>query len=120
MERNAHRINARPPYLNRDRQGPSEIGAMADLQRLLFETPARVGDKEILVAARLSARVKAFAGHEISEDLMDHINERSPRKRTGSSRKACCAPGRIGWRPSSTGVFTWRSAAVPCSSSAAS
>jgi len=48
---------------------------MADLQKLLFKTPGRVSDKEILVAARLSARVKAFAGHELSEDLMDRINE---------------------------------------------
>jgi hypothetical protein len=57
------------------KQGSSEVGAMADLQKLLFETPARVSDREILVAARLSARVKAFAGHGISEDLMDRINE---------------------------------------------
>ena len=47
---------------------------MADLQKLLFEAPARVSDREILVAARLSARVKAFAGHELCEDLMERIN----------------------------------------------
>ena len=52
-----------------------QIGAMADLQKLLFETQATVSDKEILVTARLNARVKAFAGHELTDDVVVQINE---------------------------------------------
>jgi hypothetical protein len=48
---------------------------MADLQKLLFETPANVTDREILATARLNARVKAFAGRELSDDVMERINE---------------------------------------------
>jgi hypothetical protein len=48
---------------------------MADLQKLLFETKARVSDTEILAAARLNACVRTFAGHELSDDLIERINE---------------------------------------------
>ena len=48
---------------------------MADLQTLLFDKKARISDKEVLATARLNARVKAFAGCEISADLVDRINE---------------------------------------------
>jgi hypothetical protein len=51
------------------------IGAMADLQKLLFETQAKVSDPEILAAARLNARVKLFAGCELSDDVVVRINE---------------------------------------------
>jgi len=47
---------------------------MADLQKLLFETKARVSDREVLATARLSARVKVFAGQELADDVMDRIN----------------------------------------------
>lgn len=47
---------------------------MADLQKLLFETKARVTDREILATARLNARVKAFAGQVLDDDVMDRIN----------------------------------------------
>jgi hypothetical protein len=48
---------------------------MADLQKLLFETPAKVSDKEILATARLNARVKTFAGQALSDDVLVQINE---------------------------------------------
>jgi hypothetical protein len=48
---------------------------MSDLQKLLFETRATVTDREILATARLSARAKAFAGCELSDDLVRRINE---------------------------------------------
>jgi hypothetical protein len=48
---------------------------MADLQKLLFENPARVTDKDVLATARLNARVKAFAGHELSNDILERIND---------------------------------------------
>ncbi|WP_158923757.1 hypothetical protein [Acidisphaera sp. S103] len=48
---------------------------MADLQKLIFETRTRVTDREILATARLNARVKAFAGQELSDDIIDRINE---------------------------------------------
>jgi hypothetical protein len=48
---------------------------MADLQKLLFETPAKVSEKEILATARLNARVKAFAGQALSDDVLVQINE---------------------------------------------
>src|ERR1700733_9068667 len=48
---------------------------MADLQKLLFETKAKVTDREILATARLNARVKAFAGRELSDDIVERINE---------------------------------------------
>ena len=49
--------------------------AMADLQKLLFDTKARISDTEILAAARLNACVRVFAGRELSDDLIEHINE---------------------------------------------
>jgi hypothetical protein len=48
---------------------------MTDLQKLLFETPANVTDREVLAAARLNARVKPFAGQPLSDDVLDRINE---------------------------------------------
>ena len=48
---------------------------MADLQKLLFETQAKVTDREILATARLNARVKTFAGRELSDDIVDEINK---------------------------------------------
>jgi hypothetical protein len=47
--------------------------AMADLQKLLFETKARVSDREILATARLNARVKEFAGREVTDDIVDQV-----------------------------------------------
>lgn len=47
---------------------------MVDLHRLLFETPAKVSDREVLATARLNARVKTFAGQELTDDVMDRIN----------------------------------------------
>lgn len=48
---------------------------MADLQKLFFETRANVSDREVLATARLNASVKAFAGQELSDDVMDRINQ---------------------------------------------
>lgn len=48
---------------------------MADLQKLIFEARTHVTDREILATARLNARVKMFAGHELSDDVIDRINE---------------------------------------------
>ncbi len=50
---------------------------MADLHKLLFETPAKVSDREILATARLNARVKEFAGRELddSSNVMEQINQ---------------------------------------------
>lgn len=48
---------------------------MADLQKLLFETKAKVSDREVLATARLNARVKAFAGRMLEDGVMDQINE---------------------------------------------
>ncbi len=47
---------------------------MADLHKLLFETKAKVTDREVLATARLNARVKAFAGQELADDVIDRIN----------------------------------------------
>jgi hypothetical protein len=47
---------------------------MADLQKLLFQTPAKVSDREILATARLNARVKVFAGEVLADDVIDRIN----------------------------------------------
>ena len=47
---------------------------MADLQKLLFETKAKVSDREVLATARLNARVKTFAGQELADDVIDRIN----------------------------------------------
>ena len=48
---------------------------MADLQKLLFETRTRVTDKEVFATARLNARVRAFAGQELSDDIAERINQ---------------------------------------------
>jgi hypothetical protein len=48
---------------------------MTDLQKLLFETKAKVSDREVLATARLNARVKVFAGQEIADDVIDKINK---------------------------------------------
>jgi len=48
---------------------------MADLQKLLFETQAKVSDREVLATARLNACVKAFAGHAVSDDVLAQINK---------------------------------------------
>jgi hypothetical protein len=47
---------------------------MADLQKLFFDTKAKVTDREILATARLNACVKAFAGRELTGDVMADIN----------------------------------------------
>jgi hypothetical protein len=47
----------------------------ADLHKLLFETKAKVSDREVLATARLNARVKAFAGEELADDTLERINE---------------------------------------------
>jgi hypothetical protein len=47
---------------------------MTDLHKLLFETKATVSDREVLATARLNARVKAFAGQEVNDDVIDRIN----------------------------------------------
>jgi hypothetical protein len=54
---------------------PGVNAHMADLQKLFFDTRAQVTDKEILATARLNARVKAFAGRELSDDILQRINE---------------------------------------------
>jgi hypothetical protein len=61
-------------HLAMGESGRSETGAMADLQKLLFETKAKVSDREILATARLNAVVKAFAGRELSDDIAEHVN----------------------------------------------
>jgi hypothetical protein len=48
--------------------------AVADLQKLLFETKATVSDREVLATARLNACVRAFAGEVVSDDVVDRIN----------------------------------------------
>lgn len=48
---------------------------MADLQKLLFETKARISDREVLATARLNACVKAFAGRPLSDDIIVEINQ---------------------------------------------
>jgi hypothetical protein len=47
---------------------------MADLQKLLFDTKAKVSDREVLATARLNACVKAFAGREMSDGIVAEIN----------------------------------------------
>ncbi len=46
---------------------------MTDLQKLLFDTKARMTDREVLATARLNARVKAFAGKEITGDIVKQV-----------------------------------------------
>lgn len=48
---------------------------MADLHKLLFETPATVTDREVLATARLNARVKEFAGQVLEDGIIDRIND---------------------------------------------
>lgn len=43
--------------------------SMTDLRKLLFETKAGIGDKEVLASARLNARMRAFAGQELTGDI---------------------------------------------------
>jgi hypothetical protein len=47
---------------------------MTDLQKLFFETRANMSDREVLATARLNARVKAFAGRELTDDIAEEIN----------------------------------------------
>jgi hypothetical protein len=47
---------------------------MADLQKLLFGTQAKISDREVLATARLNACVRAFAGRELSDDIVKQIN----------------------------------------------
>jgi len=47
---------------------------MADLHKLLFETPARITDREVLATARLNARVKAYAGRPLDDGVIGQIN----------------------------------------------
>ena len=46
---------------------------MTDLQKLLFDRKARITDREVLATARLNARVKAFAGKEITGDIVEQV-----------------------------------------------
>jgi hypothetical protein len=46
---------------------------MTDLQKLLFDSKARITDREVLATARLNARVKAFAGKEITGDIVEQV-----------------------------------------------
>jgi hypothetical protein len=47
--------------------------SMTDLRKLLFETQARISDREVLATARLNARVKAFAGQELTGDIVARV-----------------------------------------------
>lgn len=47
---------------------------MTDLHKLLFETKAKVSDREVLATARLNACVKRFAGQQLTDDVLDRIN----------------------------------------------
>jgi hypothetical protein len=46
---------------------------MTDLQKLLFDRKSRITDREVLATARLNARVKAFAGKEITGDIVEQV-----------------------------------------------
>lgn len=48
---------------------------MADLQKLFFDTKAKVTDREVLATARLNASVKPFAGRPLTDDVMAEINQ---------------------------------------------
>lgn len=48
---------------------------MADLQKLLFETKAKVSDREVLATARLNASVKPFAGQLLDAGVIDRVND---------------------------------------------
>ena len=47
---------------------------MTDLQKLLFETKAKVGDREVLATARLNACVRQFARRELTDGMLEQIN----------------------------------------------
>ena len=57
-----------------------EAGTMADLQKLFFGEKSRVTDREVLATARLNARVQAFAGREVTDDVVDQINAAVPQR----------------------------------------
>jgi hypothetical protein len=48
---------------------------MADLQKLFFETPATVSDRELRATARLNACVHEFLGKELDDDTIEQINQ---------------------------------------------
>jgi hypothetical protein len=48
---------------------------MADLQKLFFETPATVSDRELRVTARLNACVQKFLGQELDDNTIEQINQ---------------------------------------------
>ena len=76
---------------------------MADLQKLLFETQAKVTDREILATARLNARVKTFAGRELSDDIVDQIN-----KAVAAEADLLIAEGVLSGRPDWLAVIVGR------------
>jgi hypothetical protein len=47
---------------------------MADLQKLFFGEKSRMTDREVLATARLNARVRAFAGQEVTDDVVARVN----------------------------------------------
>lgn len=47
---------------------------MADLQKLFFGAKSRMTDREVLATARLNARVRAFAGQEVTDDVVARVN----------------------------------------------
>jgi hypothetical protein len=93
---------------------------MADLHRLLFETPAKVSDREVLATARLNARVKAFAGQQLADDVIDRINEAVADEADRLIAEGVLRERPAGWRPSCPGASTSHSAAEPFSTSVAS
>jgi hypothetical protein len=62
---------------------------MVDPHKLLFGTPSTVSDREVFATARLNARVKAFAGRTLDDDVIGQSDHRS-----GSGKdlphRACC------------------------------
>ena len=74
MSPGRHRLNANVCHRITSLPVAGENPLVADLQKLLFENPARVTDREILATARLNARVKAFAGRELSDRIVEEIN----------------------------------------------
>ncbi len=47
---------------------------MVDPRKLPSETPSTVSDREVMAATRLNARVKAFAGRSLDDDVIEQIN----------------------------------------------
>jgi hypothetical protein len=47
---------------------------MSELHKLLFETKARISDREVLATARLNTSVKPFAGQLLDEGVIDRVN----------------------------------------------